>query len=176
MPLPDGTSFASERIAIGDRVFSLAHVRPPIDCPRNLMLPKVDRLCLGLTVSTFKLSDRAVALEKADVRGTNCLDKGARTQAYGANSSLSAKRLHRSRSTQGDHRRDGAPRSQPGLAAQGALRLPRGCPSRNYQRPLRSNSLFTSSSRRLRPSIACVTSRTSSRVTEGGWPVGGDGR
>ena len=164
MPLPDGTSFASERIAIGDCFFSLAHVRPPIDRPRNLMLPGVDWLCLGLTVSTFRLSDRAVALETADVRGTNCLDKGSRTQAYGANSSVSAKRLHRSRSTQGDHRRDGAPRSQPGLAAQGALRLPRGCPNRNYQRPLRSNSLFTSSSRRLRPSIACVTSRTSSRV------------
>lgn len=128
MPLPDGTRLVSERIAIGDRVFSLAHVRPPIDCPRNLMLSKVDRRCLGLTVSTFDLSDRAVALEKPDVRGTNCLDTGARTQAYGANSSLSAERLYRSRPTQGDHRRDGAPRSQPGVAAQGALRLPRGYP------------------------------------------------
>src|SRR5215213_5245646 len=123
MPLPDGTRFASERIAIGDHVVSLAHVRPPIDCPRNLIRPKVDRRCLSLTVSTFDLSDRAVALEKPDVRGTNCLDKGARTQAYGANSSFSAERLHRGGSAQGDHRRDGAPRSQPGLAAQGALRL-----------------------------------------------------
>jgi hypothetical protein len=156
----------------------------PCPCPSTDRLPTEPHAAQGRLAVLgphglhIKLSDRAVALEKADVRGTNCLDKGSRTQAYGAHSSLSAERFHRSRSTQGDHRRDGAPRSQPGLAAQGALRL--AAVRAGTTSGLCAQTLFTSSSRRLRPSIACVTSRvepgvfvaTQSRAAPAVWAFG----